>query len=40
VDFDVQQSFGQVAGQSGQWVMHPVVTGGEIEATDAVEAAE
>jgi hypothetical protein len=28
VDFDVSQSFGHVAGQSGKWVMHPVVTGG------------
>ena len=36
VDFDVEQSFGQVAGQSGMWVMDPVVTGGEIES----EAAE
>lgn len=31
VDFDVEQSFGHVAGQSGMWVMHPVVRGGEIE---------
>jgi hypothetical protein len=31
VDFDVEQSFGQLAGQSGLWVMHPVITGGEIE---------
>ena len=31
VDFDVEQSFGQLAGQAGTWVMHPVVTGGEIE---------
>jgi hypothetical protein len=38
VDFDVQQSFGQVAGQSGQWVMHPVVTGGEIEASMLVSS--
>ena len=30
VDFDVSQSFGQAAGQSGQWTMHPVVTGGEV----------
>jgi hypothetical protein len=36
VDFDVEQSFGHVAGQVGKWVMHPVVTGGEIES----EAAE
>lgn len=27
VDFDVAQSFGHVAGQSGMWVMHPVVKG-------------
>jgi Domain of unknown function (DUF4382) len=33
VDFDVEQSFGHPAGQSEQWVMHPVVTGGVIEAT-------
>lgn len=26
VDFDAAQSFGHVAGSSGQWVMHPVVT--------------
>ena len=31
VDFDVAQSFGHPAGGSGRWVMHPVVTGGEIE---------
>lgn len=30
VDFDVEQSFGHETGQSGGWVMHPVVTGGEI----------
>jgi hypothetical protein len=30
VDFNVAQSFGHVAGQSGSWVMHPVVA-----ATDA-----
>jgi hypothetical protein len=35
VDFDVSQSFGHVAGGSG-WVMHPVVTGGDIEATGSV----
>jgi Domain of unknown function (DUF4382) len=32
VDFDVSQSFGQVAGHSEQWTMHPVVTGGELSA--------
>lgn len=26
VDFDVSQSFGHLAGQSGKWVMHPVMT--------------
>ena len=26
VDFDVSQSFGHIAGQSGKWVMHPVLT--------------
>jgi hypothetical protein len=30
VDFDVSQSFGQVAGQSGKWTMHPVVTGAAV----------
>ena len=30
VDFDVEQSFGQLARQSGMWVMHPVITGGEV----------
>lgn len=27
VDFDVAQSFGKLAGGSGQWVMSPVITG-------------
>lgn len=27
VDFDVSQSFGKLAGGSGQWVMSPVITG-------------
>ncbi len=31
VDFDVSQSFGQQAGGSGMWVMHPVVTATDIE---------
>ena len=30
VDFDVSQSFGKEAGGSGKWVMHPVVTGAEV----------
>ena len=35
VDFDVSQSFGHAAGQSGQWTMHPVVTGGELSTAPA-----
>lgn len=31
VDFDVSQSFGHVAGNSGAWVMHPVATATELE---------
>ena len=38
VDFDVSQSFGHQAGGSGSWVMHPVVTGGDIQATGSVHA--
>jgi hypothetical protein len=30
VDFDVSQSFGKAAGQSGKWVMNPVVKGAVI----------
>jgi hypothetical protein len=30
VDFDVSQSFGQAAGQSGKWVMNPVIKGAVI----------
>jgi hypothetical protein len=33
VDFDVSQSFGQKAGNSGQWVMHPVVHATDIQLT-------
>ncbi len=40
VDFDVEQSFGQAAGQSGLWVMHPVITGGEIQAETATRVLE
>jgi hypothetical protein len=29
IDFDVEQSFGQEAGNSGMWVLHPVITGGQ-----------
>jgi hypothetical protein len=35
VDFDVSQSFGHQAGNSGKWVMHPVVNG-----ASATEAAK
>lgn len=31
LDFDVSQSFGHVAGQSGKWVMHPVILGAAAE---------
>ncbi len=31
VDFDVAESFGQQAGQSGMWVMHPVLKGSILE---------
>jgi hypothetical protein len=30
VDFDVSQSFGHQAGNSGRWVMHPVLTAAEV----------
>jgi hypothetical protein len=33
VDFDVSQSFGHVAGNSGQWVMHPVIHATDIKLT-------
>lgn len=29
VDFNVSESFGHVAGQSGKWVMHPVIKGAQ-----------
>jgi hypothetical protein len=31
VDFDVAESFGKQAGQSGKWVMHPVLKGSVVE---------
>ncbi|MGE5926969.1 MAG: DUF4382 domain-containing protein [Gemmatimonadota bacterium] len=37
VDFDVEQSFGHEAGGSGQWVMHPVINGGEIGVTGGID---
>ena len=30
IDFDVAQSFGQQAGSSGSWVMHPVITAEDV----------
>ena len=36
VDFDVAQSFGHEAGNSGAWVMHPVVTATEIQAAGGI----
>lgn len=36
VDFDVSQSFGHEAGNSGRWVMHPVVSGAEVTAAATV----
>lgn len=36
LDFDVAQSFGHEAGNSGAWVMHPVIKGAEIETTGTV----
>jgi len=37
VDFDVSQSFGQEAGSSGAWVMHPVATATEFELSGTVD---
>lgn len=36
IDFNVSQSFGQDAGNSGRWVMHPVIQGADIQATGSV----
>ncbi len=33
LDFDVSQSFGHPAGNSGQWVMHPVINGASVTTT-------
>lgn len=33
VDFDVAQSFGHPAGNSGMWVMHPVIHGADVSLT-------
>jgi hypothetical protein len=36
VDFDVSQSFGHPAGQSGQWVMHPVLRATDFTASGGI----
>lgn len=36
IDFNVSQSFGQDAGNSGRWVMHPVIQGADIQTTGSV----
>lgn len=36
LDFDVSQSFGQQAGMSGSWVMHPTITSSTIEASGTI----
>lgn len=33
-DFDAAQSFGQVAGNAGSWVMHPVIIASEVAAAN------
>ena len=38
VDFDVSQSFGHQAGNSGKWVMHPVVKGASFTTASTVKA--
>jgi hypothetical protein len=38
VDFDVSQSFGQQAGNSGRWVMRPVIKGADITTSGGVRA--
>jgi hypothetical protein len=37
LDFDVSQSFGRKAGQSGRWVMHPVITATDAAVSGTVE---
>lgn len=36
IDFDVAQSFGHKAGQSGRWVMHPVVHATDFETSGGI----
>lgn len=37
LDFDVSQSFGQQAGMSGQWVMHPVIHADDLSLSGGIE---
>lgn len=37
VDFDVAQSFGKAAGNSGQWVMSPVIKGADITVSGGLQ---
>lgn len=37
VDFDVEESFGQLAGMSGMWVMDPTIHGADFTFTGSVE---
>jgi hypothetical protein len=39
VDFDVSESFGRLAGGSGQWVMHPVIHTAEIGLSASITVA-
>ncbi|MEJ2679654.1 MAG: DUF4382 domain-containing protein, partial [Gemmatimonadota bacterium] len=38
VDFDVSESFGQQAGSSGIWVMHPALKATQVQLTGSVQA--
>ena len=38
VDFDVRESFGKQAGNSGSWVMTPVLKGSRLEAAPAADS--
>lgn len=37
VDFNIEESFGKLAGGSGMWVMHPVIHGADFTFTGTVE---
>ena len=39
LDFDVSESFGQEAGASEMWVMHPTITSSEVEASGTIVGA-